>query len=102
IVRLAAARAVAGPDATASASPAGAAGRAAVGITTRDPAAIWGSAPSGGAGVFRAWGGGTRAATPGARISYMGEFGLVEAPRPSAWPSSCSTVVSKSYWPEPI
>ena len=67
-----------------------------------NPAAIWGSAPAGGSEMFRSWIVTDRSATPDARISYIGDVGSVEPPRPSAWPSSCRTVVSKSYWPAPI
>ena len=38
----------------------------------------------------------------GASVPYMAEVVTLLSPSPSAWPSSCVTVVWKSYWPEPI
>ncbi len=52
--------------------------------------------------MFRSWVVTFRSATPAASVSFIGELGSVEPPRPSAWPSSCSTVVSKSYWLDAI
>src|SRR5579871_5814270 len=70
------------PGPSAAAKPLGA--RAGGVEPDRNPAAIWGSAPSGGSGMLRSWVVGVRSATPGASVSYIGELGLVEPPRPSA------------------
>jgi hypothetical protein len=47
--------------------------------------------------MFRSWVVTIRLVTPAASVSYIGELGFVEPPSPSACPSSCRTVVSKSH-----
>src|SRR5262249_21000992 len=43
-----------------------------------------------------------RRTVPVARVAYMTEVPSVLCPSPRAWPSSCSTTVSKSNWSAPI
>jgi hypothetical protein len=60
-------------------------------------AAVCGSAPSVGSGMFRSCVVTVRLATPDASVSYMGEVGAAAPPNPRACPSSWRTVVSKFF-----
>src|SRR5262249_13000532 len=58
--------------------------------------------PPSSSGTFRSAVGSVRRATPGASVAYMTEVLSALWPRPRAWPSSCITIVSTSYWPDLI